>query len=80
MPHMIARGDGTVVNVSSIVAVMASPSGLSYGASEAGVAQPSRSLAIIGDRDGARVRVNAMLPGVIKNRMTDNIICELAEQ
>jgi NAD(P)-dependent dehydrogenase (short-subunit alcohol dehydrogenase family) len=71
-------GKGAIVNISSIVSSMATPSGLAYGASKAGVEQLSRSLAIIGAADGARVRCNSVHPGVIRSRMTDSIIASFA--
>ncbi|OJY68149.1 MAG: hypothetical protein BGP16_14880 [Sphingobium sp. 66-54] len=74
MPHMLAAGRGAIVNISSAVSFIASPSGLAYGISKAGVEQLSRTLAIIGARDGKRVRCNSVHPGVIKTRMTDSIV------
>lgn len=74
MPHMMAAGKGAIVNISSAVSFIASPSGLAYGISKAGVEQLSRTLAIIGARDGKRVRCNSVHPGVIRTRMTDSIV------
>ena len=79
MPHMMEAKKGAIVNISSIVSCMATPSALAYGASKAGVEQLSRSLAIIGARDGARVRCNSVHPGVIRTRMTDDIIAAFAD-
>ncbi len=77
--RMLERGAGSIVNISSIVSVMATPTALAYGASKAGVEQLTRSIATIGAKDGARVRCNSVHPGVIKTRMTDNIIAEFAK-
>jgi NAD(P)-dependent dehydrogenase (short-subunit alcohol dehydrogenase family) len=74
MPHMMDAGTGAIVNISSIVSFMATPSALPYGVSKAGVEQLTRSLAIIGAEGGKRVRANSVHPGVIRTRMTDNII------
>ncbi|HEX7710730.1 MAG TPA: SDR family oxidoreductase [Sphingomonadaceae bacterium] len=74
MPHMMEAGAGAIVNISSIVSFMATPSALPYGVSKAGVEQLTRSLAIIGAEDGKRVRANSVHPGVIRTRMTDAII------
>lgn len=79
MPHMMEQGKGTIVNISSIVSFMATPSAIPYGVSKAGVEQLTRSLAIIGAENGNRVRANSIHPGVIKTRMTDNIIQTFAE-
>jgi NAD(P)-dependent dehydrogenase (short-subunit alcohol dehydrogenase family) len=78
MPHMMAAGRGAIVNISSIVSFMATPSAIPYGVSKAGVEQLTRSLAIIGAEDGRRVRANSVHPGVIRTRMTDDIIATFA--
>lgn len=78
MPHMMDAGAGAIVNISSIVSFMGTPSALAYGVSKAGVEQLSRSLALIGAEDGKRVRVNSVHPGVIRTRMTDDIIAAFA--
>ncbi|MCP5397166.1 MAG: SDR family oxidoreductase [Sphingomonadaceae bacterium] len=79
MPHMVEIGRGAVVNISSIVSFMGTPSALAYGISKAGVEQLTRSMALIGAENGGRVRCNSVHPGVIKTRMTDNIIHTFAQ-
>lgn len=79
-PPMLAQKTGSVILVSSIVSSMATSSGVAYGASKAGVEHLARSFAIIGLKDGARVRCNSVHPGAIRTRMTDNIFAELAEK
>lgn len=79
MPHMIARGTGSIVNISSIVSYMSSSTGLAYGASKAAVQQLTRSIAWIGAQNGAKVRCNSIHPGVIKTRMTDDIITQFSQ-
>ena len=76
MPSMIQRGEGSVINISSIITYMGTPTLIAYGASKAGVEQMTRSLAIIGSKDGNKVRCNTVHPGIIKTRMTDNIFLE----
>lgn len=78
MPHMVERRHGAIVNISSIVSIMGTPSALAYGVSKAGVEQLTRSLALIGAEHGCRVRCNSVHPGVIRTRMTDNIISSFA--
>ncbi len=79
MPHMMEAGRGAIVNISSIVSFMATPSAIPYGVSKAGVEQLTRSLAIIGAEGGRRVRANSVHPGVIRTRMTDAIIHTFAQ-
>jgi len=71
----MARFDDRV----AIVSFMATPSALAYGVSKAGAEQLTRSLAIIGAEDGRRVRCNSLHPGVIRTRMTDDIIRSFAK-
>ncbi|WP_321393707.1 SDR family NAD(P)-dependent oxidoreductase [Emcibacter sp.] len=78
-PHMQERGTGSIINISSIVSFMGTPSALAYGASKAAVQQLTRSIALIGAQDGARVRCNSIHPGIIRTRMTDAIFAEFAQ-
>ncbi|MCC6949678.1 MAG: SDR family oxidoreductase [Bradyrhizobiaceae bacterium] len=78
MPVMLERGEGSVINIASIVSFMGTPTTIAYGASKAGVEQMSRSLALIGAADGKHVRCNSVHPGVIKTRMTDSIFAQFA--
>ncbi|MFM7028990.1 MAG: SDR family NAD(P)-dependent oxidoreductase [Chakrabartia sp.] len=78
LPAMLAQKTGSIINLSSIVAFMGTPTALAYGASKAGVEQLSRSFALLGAADGAKVRCNSVHPGVIKTRMTDAIFAEFA--
>ncbi|NAZ35652.1 SDR family NAD(P)-dependent oxidoreductase [Rubellimicrobium sp. CFH 75288] len=61
-PHLRASG-GCVVNLASMYAIFGSPRNPAYGASKAGVAQLTRSLAIAWAPDG--IRVNAVAPGFV---------------
>jgi 3(or 17)beta-hydroxysteroid dehydrogenase len=78
LPRMLEKGTGSIVNISSVVAYFATPATLSYGASKAGVQQLSRSMAQLGGSSGKRVRCNSVHPGIIRTRMTDSIINNLA--
>jgi NAD(P)-dependent dehydrogenase (short-subunit alcohol dehydrogenase family) len=64
IPHLLARGGGSVVNTASFVAVMgAATSQISYTASKGGVLSMSRELGVQFARQG--VRVNALCPGPV---------------
>ncbi|MAF48789.1 MAG: SDR family oxidoreductase [Rhodospirillales bacterium] len=76
MPAVRRAGGGSIVNISSIVALMASPNSAAYGSSKAGVRHLTMSVAHQGAKD--RVRCNSVHPGLIKTRMLDDIHSELA--
>ncbi|RYF92678.1 MAG: SDR family oxidoreductase [Caulobacteraceae bacterium] len=60
-PLLRARGGGSIVNTSSISALMGMPGQGAYGASKAGVLQLTRVAAMEGAADF--IRVNAVCPG-----------------
>lgn len=63
LPGMLARGSGSIVNMSSIAAAHYTVPHAAYAASKAGVSAFTRDLAYEVARDG--VRVNAIAPGAI---------------
>lgn len=69
---MIARGGGSIVNVSSIDAVDPSPGNLHYGVSKAAVAMLTTGLAREWATTG--VRVNAIGPGPVSTPLTEPIL------
>ncbi|KPF92932.1 hypothetical protein IP81_04915 [Novosphingobium sp. AAP83] len=78
MPYMLERKSGSIINIASIVSMMGSPSAMAYGASKAAVQQLTQSFALIGAKDGGRVRCNSVHPGLIKTQMTDRIFASFA--
>jgi NAD(P)-dependent dehydrogenase (short-subunit alcohol dehydrogenase family) len=65
IPHLLARGGGSVINVASFVAILgAATSQISYTASKGAVLAMSRELAVQFAREG--VRVNALCPGPVE--------------
>ena len=67
IPHMRARGKGSIVNTASFVALMgAATSQISYTASKGGVLAMTRELGVQFAREG--IRVNALCPGPVKRR------------
>ena len=64
IPHLQARGGGSIINTASFVAVMGSAtSQISYTASKGGVLSLSRELAVQFARE--KIRVNALCPGPV---------------
>jgi NAD(P)-dependent dehydrogenase (short-subunit alcohol dehydrogenase family) len=66
-PHLTASR-GAMVNIASMYSTFGSPRVPAYGASKAGVAQLTKSLALAWAADG--VRVNAIAPGFIVTEQT----------
>ncbi|MBJ3775342.1 SDR family NAD(P)-dependent oxidoreductase [Acuticoccus mangrovi] len=64
VPHMLRRGGGTIVNLSSSAAIRATPASASYCAVKAAVAGLTRQLAV--DLGPHNIRVNAIAPGFIE--------------
>lgn len=77
IPHMIATGGGSIINISSLGAVLAvrhAEGFAAYAASKAGVVGLTRSMAADFAADG--VRVNCLLVGPIQTPM----VAELGEE
>ena len=69
LPHLIERGGGAIVNVSSISGVIGLPAQGAYCATKGAIAQITRQLAIEHAADG--VRVNAIAPGAVDTAFVD---------
>lgn len=67
LPGMIERGEGRIVNVSSIAGTRGSPSDAAYGASKAGMLGLTKSLAKQYTDEG--IFSNAVAPGPTKTEM-----------
>lgn len=63
LPHLIASGNGSIVNMASQAALRGSPGLTAYGTTKAAVAHLTRYLAVQHGREG--VRSNCIAPGVI---------------
>jgi NAD(P)-dependent dehydrogenase (short-subunit alcohol dehydrogenase family) len=79
IPHLLARGGGSVINTASFVAVMgAATSQISYTASKGGVLALSRELGVEFARRG--VRVNALCPGPVDTPLLRELFSKDPEQ
>ena len=79
IPHMQARGRGSIINTASFVAVMGSAtSQISYTASKGGVLSMSRELGVQFAREG--IRVNALCPGPVNTPLLKELFAKDPER
>jgi NAD(P)-dependent dehydrogenase (short-subunit alcohol dehydrogenase family) len=75
LPHMRARGKGSIINTASFVAVLgAATSQISYTASKGGVLAMSRELGVQFAREG--IRVNALCPGPVNTPLLQELFAK----
>jgi NAD(P)-dependent dehydrogenase (short-subunit alcohol dehydrogenase family) len=74
LPHLRAAGGGSIVNTASVAAFTGRPERPShaYAASKGAVLSLTRAMAVSYGRD--RIRVNAICPGLIRTRLTTDIV------
>jgi NAD(P)-dependent dehydrogenase (short-subunit alcohol dehydrogenase family) len=79
LPHMQARGKGSIINTASFVAVLgAATSQISYTASKGGVLAMSRELGVQFAREG--IRVNALCPGPVNTPLLQELFAKDPER
>jgi 3-oxoacyl-[acyl-carrier protein] reductase len=76
--YMREHGGGSIINMSSIAGLIASPPFAAYGFSKAGVAQLTKSVALYCAQKGLRIRCNSIHPGMIQTRMLDGLFVKVA--
>jgi 2-keto-3-deoxy-L-fuconate dehydrogenase len=67
LQSMVAAGKGSIVNITSVVGVLARPDGVAYVAAKAGLLGLTRSIAL--DFGPLGIRCNAVSPGTIETPM-----------
>jgi NAD(P)-dependent dehydrogenase (short-subunit alcohol dehydrogenase family) len=77
LPHMIERGSGSIINMSSSIADIGVPDRASYSASKGAVLALTRSMQA--DYAQYGIRVNTLLPGTIHTPFVDRYLRESYE-
>lgn len=70
-------GGGSIVNLSSVAAMIGSPDALAYSGSKGAVRTMSKVAAVECGRRGERIRVNSVHPGVIRTSMGQQVFDEM---
>src|SRR3546814_6423582 len=74
LPALVASGNGAIVNVSSLIALIAAPAAIRYSASKSALRMMSRVTAMEYVKKG--VRVNTIVPGAMQTPMQANVTAE----
>jgi NAD(P)-dependent dehydrogenase (short-subunit alcohol dehydrogenase family) len=74
IPELIRRGGGSVINTSSILALMGSPNKDAYTAAKGAVAALTRSMAV--EYAPHKIRVNAIAPGITRTPRVEHLLAE----
>jgi 3(or 17)beta-hydroxysteroid dehydrogenase len=80
MTAMRKTGRGAIVNLSSVGAYYPTAQSVAYGASKGAVMQLSKSVALAGAENGARIRCNSVHPGMIETPLLKRIVAGIAQR
>lgn len=72
LPHMMRQKSGSLIHISSILGLVATPNVAAYNTSKGAVNQFSRSLAV--EYGSFGIRSNAVCPGLIATEMTEDLM------
>lgn len=78
IPALADRGGGSIVLVSSVSGVVASPSSAAYMASKAALIALAKAIAL--DHAGQGIRANALCPGWVRTAMGDDAMADVAAE
>jgi 3(or 17)beta-hydroxysteroid dehydrogenase len=75
---MRKTGGGTIINISSVAGLLATPYATAYGASKAAVRQLTKSVAQYCAQERLNIRCNSVHPGNVRTPLWDKAALELA--
>lgn len=67
LPHMRATGSGSIVNIASVLSLVAARNRVAYSASKGAVLALTRAMAL--DHAREKIRVNCICPGIVDTEM-----------
>lgn len=70
IPHMLARGGGKIVNVTSVASTLGFKNRSAYNASKAGLTMLTKSIAL--ELAGSGINCNAVAPGVVRTPLNSS--------
>jgi NAD(P)-dependent dehydrogenase (short-subunit alcohol dehydrogenase family) len=74
LPAMRRAGGGSIINVGSVLGIVAIRDRAAYCASKGGVSMLTRAMAL--DHAPDHVRVNCLCPSIVESDMTQNLFAE----
>lgn len=74
LPAMRRAGGGSIINVSSVLGIVAIRDRAAYCASKGGVTMLTRAMAL--DHAHDNIRVNCVCPSIVESEMTQNLFAE----
>lgn len=77
---MRKSGNGSIINISSIAGLLATPYATAYGASKAAVRQLTKSVAQHCAQERLNIRCNSIHPGLVKTALSNNYAQEDAQR
>lgn len=80
IPAIHASGGGSIINMSSVAGLLATPYAAAYGASKAAVRQFTKSVAQHCAEKKMKIRCNSLHPGNVRTAMWDSHAAEVARQ
>jgi NAD(P)-dependent dehydrogenase (short-subunit alcohol dehydrogenase family) len=78
IPAMRRAGGGSIINISSVAGLLATPDGTAYGASKAAVRQLTKSVAQYCAQEKLNIRCNSLHPGDVLTPLWEKLSHELA--
>lgn len=67
LPHLRAAGGGSIVNIGSVLSLVAARNRVAYAASKGAVLAMTRAMAL--DHAPEKIRVNCICPGIVETEM-----------